>query len=268
MAKRWGSVTLRNEINRCRIVFKFAYDERLIDRPVHYGQGFDKPAAKEIRRARNQAGPRMFESNELRRILDAGDPIVYAMTLLGINCGFGNTDCATLPQSAIDFEAGWVEFPRVKTEIRRRIPLWPETVTAMREAIDQKPSPKKPEDSDLCFVTIQGNRWVRVVEKQSGDDGDMRYVKRDTITSKFSALLKKLGINGRNRLSFYALRHTFETIGGESKDQVAVNAIMGHVDSSMAATYRERISDERLRAVVGVVRAWLWPEAAKSSGDG
>lgn len=35
---------------------------------------------------------------------------------------------------------------------------------------------------------------------------------------------------------------------------------MGHVDSSMAGQYRERISDERLRDVVDVVQKWLWPE--------
>lgn len=67
-----------------------------------------------------------------------------------------------------------------------------------------------------------------------------------------------LDINGGR--GFYALRHTFETIGGESRDQVAVNAIMGHVDSSMAGVYRERISDERLQSVVETVRQWLWPD--------
>lgn len=77
----WGVVTRWNEINHFRIIFKFAYDQRLIDRPVHYGQGFDKPAAKELRRARNQAGPRMFAADELRRILKAADPIMQAMTL-------------------------------------------------------------------------------------------------------------------------------------------------------------------------------------------
>ena len=68
-------------------------------------------------------------------------------------------------------------------------------------------------------------------------------------------LLKGLGINSHR--NFYTLRHNFETIAGESKDQVAVDSIMGHVDPSMGAAYREKISDARLRAVVDTVRAWL-----------
>ena len=38
---------------------------------------------------------------------------------------------------------------------------------------------------------------------------------------------------------------------------------MGHADQSMAANYRERISDERLQAVVDVVHDWLFGEAAE-----
>ena len=78
----------------------------------------------------------MFEAEELRRLLDASEPVVKAMMLLGLNCGFGNSDYANLPQSAIDFENGWVDFPRVKTEIHRRVLLWPETVAALRESIE------------------------------------------------------------------------------------------------------------------------------------
>ena len=64
----------------------------------------------------------------------------------------------------------------------------------------------------------------------------------------------------RPGLSFYALRHTFETIGGESRDQVAVDFIMGHApeDDDMGSHYRERISNERLVAVTNFVRTWLF----------
>ena len=73
----------------------------------------------------------MFEADEIRRILDVAGPIRRAMVLLGANCGFGNTDVATLPQAAVDLDSGWIDFPRPKTEINRRVPLWPETVTAL-----------------------------------------------------------------------------------------------------------------------------------------
>ena len=42
---------------------------------------------------------------------------------------------------------------------------------------------------------------------------------------------------------------------------------MGHVDSSMAGVYRERISDERLRAVVYTVHSWLWPDKTNEDAD-
>ena len=107
------------------------------------------------------------------------------------------------------------------------------------------------------FLTKYGQRFVRVKVTQRDDDKQRR-TPIDAVGMMFGRLLKKLGING-NR-NFYAIRHVFETIGGESRDQVAVNAIMGHVDDSMAAVYRERISDERLQAVVQTVHAWLWPD--------
>ena len=39
---------------------------------------------------------------------------------------------------------------------------------------------------------------------------------------------------------------------------MSVDSIMGHVDASMAGEYREEIADDRLRAVVDHVHAWLY----------
>ncbi len=62
----------------------------------------------------------------------------------------------------------------------------------------------------------------------------------------------------RPRRGVYGLRRTFETIGGQSIDRVAVDFIMGHGKGHMASVYRRRISDERLGAVTDHVRQWLF----------
>jgi integrase len=131
--------------------------------------------------------------------------------------------------------------------------LWPETVAALREAIAKRPAQKNPAHAGRVFITIHGGSW----SKDSPEN---------PVTFEMVRLLKRLGIHRRG-LGFYALRHTFETIGGEAKDQIAVDAIMGHVRDDMASVYRERISDERLRAVTDHVRAWLWPAAKTRAGS-
>jgi integrase len=80
-------------------------------------------------------------------------------------------------------------------------------------------------------------------------------------------VLKALGLH-RAGLGFYCLRHTFETIGGDTGDQVAVDAIMGHVREDMASMYRERVNDERLRRVMEHVRTWLFSAEQRSKAAG
>ena len=66
LSKSLGVVALRNEINRVRIILKYA----------------------------------------------------FAMTYLAINTGCGNTDIGNLPNSAINFAGGWLDYPRPKTQMR------------------------------------------------------------------------------------------------------------------------------------------------------
>jgi integrase len=66
-------------------------------------------------------------------------------------------------------------------------------------------------------------------------------------------------------LGFYTLRHTFRTVADESKDQPAVDHIMGHEVPHMSAIYRETISDERLKAVTEHVRSWLFGKTSSGS---
>lgn len=250
IAETRGPVALGTEVNRVRVVFKYAYDAALIAKPVRFGPTFKPPKKAVLRRSRQANGSKMFEASELLTLLEKADTQLKAMILLAVNCGFGNNDVSRLPIDAIDLEGGWLDFPRPKTAIERRCPLWPETVAALREHLSQRTEPKEDDAEGMVFVTKYGQPWAKV-----GDAEKARTA--SPLSAEFRKLLKACDLYRKGR-GFYALRHVFETIGGESRDQVAVNAIMGHVDDSMAANYRQRISDARLRAVVDVIHAWLW----------
>ncbi len=249
MARRWGPIRLGNVIQRIRTIFKYAIDNVLIDRPPRFGTEFKKPDKAVLRRHRAQHGQKMLEVKELHQMLGAAPVPFKAMLLLGLNCGFGNTDVASLPLSALDLDAGWIDFPRPKTGIARRCPLWPETVAAIREALAARRVPKDEADADIVFILPHtGGRWVRTTEKS----------RNDNVSIHFTNLMKRLGIH-HERIGFYALRHIFRTIADAARDPVAIDAIMGHSDPSMAGHYRERIEDSRLRAVADYVRGWLFP---------
>jgi integrase len=258
MAKGWARVTLANEVRRVRTVFRYAEQNQLIALPVRFGSEFKQPARKVLRLERAKMGPRMFETAELRAILGKAAMPLRAMILLAINCGLGNSDIANLPIKALDLQPGWADFPRPKTDIPRRCPLWAETIAAIREALDQRPKPKRQEHAGLLFITKYGGKWAQArIEKPDPKTAKRKMWSDDPVGKEFVKLLVSLKLK-RPALSFYALRHTFETIGGDSRDQVAVDAIMGHSRNDMASAYRERIDDARLVAVTEHVRKWLF----------
>ena len=155
-SKRFGAVALGIAIQRTRTVFKFAYDDEMIDVPVRFGPQFKKPSKKRMLQARHAAGPKLIEAADLRKLIETAGVPLKAMILLGINCGFGQSDVAALPINAVDLDGGWANFPRVKTAMPRRIPLWPETVEALRAAIADRPDPRSDADAGLVFLTKFG----------------------------------------------------------------------------------------------------------------
>jgi integrase len=245
MAERWGPVRLANTITRIKSISKYGFDNGLLDKPVRFGSEFKKPDKAVLRRHRAKRGELMLEAGELRSLIAAARQPLKAMVLLGVNAGLGNFDVATLQKSALDFDAGWLDFPRTKTGIPRRAPLWPETVAAIREALAARPRPREKVDAECVVLTEQGRRWVRNVGTRN-----------DNVGTQFRVLLGQLGMR-RPRIGFYTLRHVFRTVADAARDPVAADLIMGHTEPSMAGEYRERIDDERLVAVAEHVRQWL-----------
>jgi integrase len=250
LARRNGPHRMCTVIQVIRCAFKHAYETGAMDRPMRFGPSFKRTAKKVLRLHRAKQGAKLFTPEEIRQLIDAAKPAMRAMVLLGINCGFGNQDCGTLPQSAIDLERGWVDFPRPKTGLPRRCPLWPETVAAIRDALAARPKPKNAADAEFVFITKYGLPWAKT--DNAGP-----------ITQEMRKLLNKLGIDGHR--NFYTLRHSFRTAADGAKDQPAADLIMGHEVAHMSSVYREGIDDARLRAVAEHVRRWLFGEATATT---
>ena len=237
---------MANEINRARVVFKYAFDGGLIERPIRFGPGFKRPSSKTLRQTRAQKSPRLFEVSQLRQLIAAAGVPLKAMLLLGINLALGNSDVDQLEFRHINQKTSWLRYPRPKTGVDRRCPLWAETLKAIKVAIKQRPTPKDKVHEQLVFITTRGLRWG----KAKADN---------PVAKETGKQLKRLGMK-QPGLSFYALRHTFETIGGDFRDQIAVDHIMWHSPPAgdMSARYREAIQDYRLKSVTDHVHRWLF----------
>lgn len=218
-----------------RMFFNFALAEEWIDKLPWGAKTFQLPTKKAIKKARSQKKDKTASRQEILKLFEEAGDTWNAMLLLAINSGSGNTDVAMIKHSDIE-EDGWVEQARNKTGEYRRFKLWPETL----EVISKLP---KHEDG-LIFHSKQGSKLI-----PAGT--------HNPITKGFSNLVSKAGIK-RENLSFYSLRHTFQTVADENVDLVATQVIMGHSRNSISDNYRGKISDARLEAVTDHVRRWLF----------
>jgi len=245
-----------------RGLFKYAYEMNLTDHPIRYGKAFERPSAARKRKSRRATelanGKRLLDASEVRALLAAAQGPLRALVLLGINGGLGNTDCANLPISAVDWEKAVIEFDRPKTGIERVVPLWPETLQALQEVLATRPRPADKEAEKNLFLTAAGEPFLRQRIHRAEDGTVEKIVTIDSAGDQFDRLLRNLGLK-RKGIGFYTLRHTFRTWADEVRDQHAIHRIMGHTIPGMSGIYVEEISLERLRAVVEHVRHKLFP---------
>jgi len=176
--------------------------------------------------------------------------LMKAMIWLGLNCGFGCTDCSKLQWKNIDFKNNRVKLARNKTKIGRNLPLWPETIKALKEI---------PRSGALVFTTSKDHPWIRTTAT-TNDNGEPKYTYDNQITTKFSRLMKKVRIQTPKGTGFYTLRRTAATIAARSGDPFAVQRLLGHVDLTMATRYVQDVSEQTDRVIESSRRHFIGKE--------
>ena len=111
---------------------------------------------------------------------------------------------------ALDLDRGWIDYPRPKTGIARRCPLWPETVAALRAVLADAPDAEgRGRRRAWCSSPKYGHSWAKDIAGLP-------------ITKEMRKLLDELGIDGHR--NFYALRHTFRDDRRRGEGPPAVNS--------------------------------------------
>jgi len=222
--------SINNHIAAVKAMYHWAMDNEIIDKAPNL-KAVKKISAKKKERP-------VFTITQLRKLLNKADIQMEAMILLGLNCGFGCTDCGELKWRHLDLKNKRVIYPRGKTGVNRNLLLWQETVDALQNI---------PTKGELVFYTSQGNPWVRTTEKI--ENGQTRYTNNNEVSKQFSKLLKKAGIKTEKGVGFYTLRRTAATLAARSGDPFAVQRLLGHSDLKMATVYVQDVSEQTDRVI-------------------
>ena len=223
--------TINNRIAAVKAMYNWALDNEVI---------VNAPRLKAVKKVTPPKREKpTFTVSQIHKILYNASPQMKAMIWLGLNCGFGCTDCAELKWKNVDLQNGRVDFPRGKTGIGRNLPLWSETVRALNEI---------PVSGELVFYTRKGNPWVRTV-KGVGKGGKEKYKKTNNVSKEFSKLMKRTDLKMEKGVGFYTLRRTAATLTARSGDPFAVQRLLGHADLKMATTYVQDVSEQTDRAI-------------------
>ena len=107
--------TINNLIATIKAMFNWALDNEVIESCPKLKAVKKIPISKKERST--------FDVQQIRQLLENATIQMKAMIWLGLNCGFGCTDCSELKWAHLDLGAGRVNFPRGKTGIGRNLPL-------------------------------------------------------------------------------------------------------------------------------------------------
>lgn len=223
--------TINNRIAVIKAMFNWALENDIITHAPNL------KAVKKITKIKKEKFT--FSIDQIHKLLEHADVQMKAMIFLGLNCGFGCTDCAELKWKNLDLKNSRVIFPRGKTGVLRNLSLWPETIQALKAV---------PKNGELVFYTVKGNPWVRVIQR-TDEAGNEKLTKDDAVTKQFSKLLRKTGIKVLKGVGFYTLRRTAATLAARSGDPFAVQRILGHTDLKMASVYVQDVSEQTDRVI-------------------
>ena len=130
--------------------------------------------------------PKFFTVKQVQTLYNDASPRLRLWILLGLNCGFTQTDISSLTPDMVDWESGIIARDRQKTGVDSQHKLWPLTLKMLREQAGSGP---------LLLTTRGGQPLLQERIKEDGNPS-----KTDMIGRAFATLERE----GRHNLAVQA----------------------------------------------------------------
>ena len=221
--------TVRNMVATLRQFLYWCDDEGIWQAPGRLAKTFAVDRRKlltneERRRAAN--GVETFTLEELCKLWQTANEQRRLYTALGLNCGFAQTELATLRTWEIETDEAGVPVriarERRKSEIHGEWTLWPETARLLKLRMDRTPANKE----DIVLLTRNGRPLVW-------------YKGRSRIDSVAQTWGKLTAAAGVRMLGFKHVRKTGSSLV-EQIDPAATEMYLSHVEPGMKRAYVQR----------------------------
>lgn len=286
--------TISRRITIVRQIFAYGQEQHRIPQP-YYGDRFSQSSIQKLQNHRTKP-LELFEPEQIRALLYYAPALLRASVLLGINAGFYAVDVSELRIN--DIEGNLLDHLRHKSGVRRMAILWPETLSAMKQAkrrnregrwfMNQSGKPLVTQYVNAEIVCpechyrhesrrIQGDSLrCEKCKQSSGTDKinlvNVRNHSQDYVRDRFVRQRREVirtrpevGMTSRHKFKF--LRHTYATIAQELRDKDTLRLTMGHADSSVLNSYLLTDAQPDLQKLSDHVRDWMFTKACSKCGQ-
>tara|TARA_Y100001973_G_C5203702_1_gene339774 strand:+ start:958 stop:2289 length:1332 start_codon:yes stop_codon:yes gene_type:complete len=260
--KRISAITANDLLLTIKMFAGWAYDFDYISKEPKYLRHikkFDKPMVK---------NPEIFTVEQVRRLFyEVFDSPVWRSfkiyILLGLNCGFGTREVATLCYDEIDFENRKISKFRTKTGVYSEWFMWDITYEMLKHHKEHWSPKSNPiylhgnEDKELVFRTSRDKplMWQRLknIDGVNPVEGS-RFVNVDSVAKRFKSLRERTFGSTEDIPTFRHFRKTGATLladicsrTGLDHGHLVARLYLSHSPTDIFNQYYYNITFENLR---------------------
>lgn len=226
-----GLVSIRKRLARLKNFIEWAFESEQLAALPRNIRGLAKLRLESHEEAEKTASELFYTVAEVRELFAAATRRTKLYILLALNCGYTQSDIATLRHAHVDWQAATITRPRHKTKGKQVHCLWPITLELLK-AEATKPDKKQPGGG----LMLLGQNGLPLIH-----ESDSTTTRQDTIRMAFAMVQKTLAKQRLRQSSPELFKLATRANGSMGKGELLA---IKREQAARAATLQQAIKEE------------------------